>query len=645
MKTFLPVLFLAAAAGLRALEPLPESGGVLRSYLASSECRDELRAEIARQRADADEDEAREILDYLASLLASRTNEATRIRNHASIHRILSSMAGDDKVGKLPPPNQLVRNVVWGSLFGHGIPLVPEDQQRTPLGAAAASESLFLRDPSGGAFLTTEELARLTPLQTAELDVGPDHPFWLSAGELGKNRASRPEGVRSSIEQGQNARLRDKGRLAPGTAYSLDRARRVLFLDKIERSATSPKIDAEDAYGVEWKLKWGDEPAVEPVASRLYLLAGGRETDLVFANGPGRAGVTLVLGDPAKVAEKEATKEKRYAATLDQLQEALEDLYGFDLTPYVHSSGTVTRDNVGDVLALLPGGGKKSRPADFLGRGWVTFRESGSELKPDESIHRIDGAAVDDPVTAHDRGYRAAYLFNLWIQNGDVKPDNNKTFFRRSRDGGSITGHSEGHHDLGLAFGGLFSSGTVNRFRVGDDFAREGARKNRFHGPLLFKPKVWGLATWSDGKWMARHLAAIRVADIEAAVAESLWPDFVQAALVHRLVARRNAIATLFGEGEGLDGRDATAPSMGFDISSPEAIRELEKRYQLPAGSIDAAIAEIGLPSDGRDIVLREATITSCKESPLVHALTRHRYPSGLAERYRRQSDTGPICD
>ncbi len=645
MKSPILFLFVASTISLRALEPLPESGEALMAYLASTVCRDELRAEIAWQRSNAEEDEPREILDYLASLLASETSQAVRIRHRASIHRILTSMTDQQKVSKLPPPNQMVRNVVWGSLFGHGIPLVPVDRQQVPVAAAAAEESVFLRDASGGRFLNVEELAGLTPMEIASLDIGPDHPFWLSSRELANNRASRPERVRSSIEQGLVARLHDKGRLAPGSTYSLDQARRVLFLDQIGRSATSPKVDAEDAYGVEWKLKWGDEPAVEPVASRLYLLAGGRETDLVFANGPGRGGVTLVLEDPSTVAKAETSDDQRHAATLGQLSDALEDLYGFDLMPYVHDAGTITRENVGDVLALLPGGGKKSRAGDLIGREWVTFRESGSELKPDDSVYRIDGAAVDDPTTAHDRGYRAAYLFDLWIQNGDVKPDNNKVFFQRSHDGDSIKSHSEGHHDLGLAFGGLFSSGTVNRFRAGGDFAREGDRKYRFHGPLLFKPKVWGRATWSDGKWMARHLAAIRVADIEAAVAASLWPDFVQAALVHRLVARRNAIATLFGEGEGLDGRDATAPSMSFDLSSSDGVRELEKRYQLPAGSINEAIAEIGLPFGGRDVVLREATITSCKESPLVRALTQHRYPSGLAERYRRQSDKGPTCD
>lgn len=646
MRSSLRAVFIfASAATVAGLEPLPEDPDALLAHLSSLECSTELRGDIAVRRGQLgkNDEDLSEILAFLQSALPGPgASERERIRTHASIHRILASINADEAVNELPPLNVAFRNVVWGSLFGHGIPLVPAELQDRPIGPGAADESLFLHDPDADRYFATSELALLTPLGIAALDIGPDHPMWLSRKELGDQRGSRPDRVESATQQGLMGRLVEKGR--PGASgYRLENARRVLFLDKIEQSATSPKVDTEDAFGVEWKLKWGDEPAVEPVASRLYLLAGGRETDLVFANPSGRAGVTLVL---EKESKEDPNEEERHAATLDELKLVLDESYGFDLEPYILDSGTITAGNVGDVLALLPNGGeKKYRAENLIGREWVTFRESGSELKADELVHRLDGAAQEDPVTAHDRVHRAVYLFNIWIQNADVKQDNNKTYFRRSRDGDSILRFSEGHHDLGLALGGLFSSGEVNKFRTGDRFASEGENKLRFRGPLLFKPKVWSRATWADGKWMARHLAAIRVSDIESAVAESLWPDFVQLALVHRLVERRNAIATLFSEDANLDRPDLPAADMTFDIGSPAAIRALEKRYGLPSGAIDEAIAEIGLPTGGNDSVLRDGIVTSCKESPLVRALTRHRYPSGLAERYRRQGDKPPACD
>lgn len=641
---FFPITVFAFAAPLAGLEPLPEEPAALLAHLASPDCGEELRRDIETRRAglEKNDDDLSEILAFLkASLPGSGASERERIRAHASIHRILASIDADEPVNELPPLNIAFRNVVWGSLFGHGIPIVPEKLRDHPSGEAAAEESLFLHDPADDSYLDTSELAGLSPREIANLDIGPGHPAWLARAELERSRGSRPDRVESSIQQGLVGRLVEKER--PGASrYRLDTARRVLFLDKIEKSATSPKVDAEDAYGVEWKLKWGDEPAVEPVASRLYLLAGGRDTDLVFANPSGRAGVTLVLEKESK----EDDEDERHAATVDELKAVLDEFYGFDLEPYIYESGTITAGNVGGVLALLPDGGeKKYRPENLIGREWVTFRESGSELKADELIHRLDGAAAEDPITAHDRVFRSVYLFDLWIQNADVKQDNNKTYFRRSRDGDAVVALSEGHHDLGLSLGGLWSSGEVNRFRTGDRFASEGANKLRFRGPLLFKPKVWGAATWADGKWMARHIASIGVDDIETAVRHSLWPDFVQALLVSKLAERRDAIAELFGEADRLDRFAPPSPEIAFVIDTPDAIRALEQRYELPRGAIDDAIAVTGLPPGGRDLVVSGGAVTSCKVSPLVHALTKHRYPSGIAERYRRQSDKPPVCE
>lgn len=590
-----------------------------------------------------------DILDYvIRSLSGPASDSAISVRRNVDAARILFALEFENDEAQLPPMTELFSNVFFGTLFGHGVPLVTKKKQDKPVGEAAAIESWLLHDPSRATYFTTSELSRFSPAQIAALDIGPEHPEWLPWKEAEASRQNRVADFEAEMERLVAAELRRDGDLAAGRPYHIDKARRVLFLEKIELSATSPKAETEDVFGVEWKLKWGDEPAVEPVASRLYLLAGARMTDLVLPNGSGAAGTTLVLEKPGSLDEDEQTDEKRDAETVGQLKTALLDLYGFDIEPYILDHGTITPANLGAVLARLPHGGKKKyRPEELIGREWATFRESSVELDPKGAIRREDGAPLFDQFAPRDRVGRSLYLFDLWIENRDVKYDNRKAYFLLSSvpgGGKRITGYREAHHDLGLSLGGLLSSGQTNRLRTGDRFSPDTAGpKARFKAPMIFKPAAWDHITWSDAVWMARHIASIDEAMVRDAVSYSFWPDFVQEALVHRLLIRRDQIARTFGVSDLISKPAPEAPTIRVPLSTPEEIVRAEKRYGLEAGTL---ATELSLPPRrpiaAEEVVVRDGAIADGRQSALVRALVRDRFPSGLAVRYKRRNDRPP---
>jgi hypothetical protein len=201
--------------------------------------------------------------------------------------------------------------------------------------------------------------------------------------------------------------------------------------------------------------------------------------------------------------------------------------------------------------------------------------------------------------------------------------------------------YREGRSDQGLTIGSLMAAGDVNGFDVGRQFAKRGLfGKNRFYVSIIFEPEAYDAITWADAKWMARHLAGISDADIRKAVAASEWPDFGQEAMAYRLINRRDQIAMLFGFG---DGPTAPAPSLAIALGTPEQISAAERHYELPQGALAAELANVKKAGPGyTETILRNGVITSGLDSAVVRALTRHRYPSGLASRY--QSGKPPKC-
>lgn len=630
--------------GPLSLSELREAGTTRRLLVEYKAYEKELLRELESAEDDSEADDIEdnlEIIRYAGNELkiASRRilSEKETLSLNAKSDRIIRAVAQPIKSTGLPPLPTLYRNIVLGGLIGQPAPGRSSTGKSRP---ETNPESAFLYRPEDKSFYSPTQLASLTPLEISELDVSPDHPFWYDADS---HRRMRPDPVsvfEMFMEQGTREELVDDGHSARAANYSLQAARRVLFLEDIYRSATSPKGTAEDVYGVEWKIKWGDEAAIEPVAARLYLLAGGRMTDLTYSSGFGKQKLVLVL--PPKKEEDVEDEEERVPASLNAFKEALTDLYGFDIAPYISDSGTITSANAGEILEHLPPGGKsKYDRAALHGRQWIAFRESSLELKTKGFIRRLDGARMSDSVATNDRAARGSYIFDMWIANRDVKDDNNKSYFIKRPRGGEmkITEFREGHHDLGLSLGSLWSAGEVNRFRTGAGFARQGLfGKVRIRQAVLFRPQAWEAATWADCRWMTGRIAEIPEEAIRSAVQSSGWPDFMVDSLTYRLLNRREQLARLFDVEMTATSRP---PSLTWSLKTPEEILAVERHYQLIPGSLARALEESRRPIKF-ETVMTEGEIISAENSDIVRLLTLQRYPSGLATRYRRSGDKPP---
>ncbi|MEX2577788.1 MAG: hypothetical protein WD342_01920 [Verrucomicrobiales bacterium] len=618
-----------------------------------------LEKDLAEAKTEGDEDEQEDLEEELELLefsgnwlrraLAPGAAEREIYDANAHVERFLHTLEeglGPSGLWSLP---KLFRNVFLGGLVGQPAPNVPAARRDQPLGEARAEkEAVNLHASGRKAYFSVGELAAMTPEEVAALDVSPEHPVWYDRRTLA-GMADPVEHLESRLRRGMTAVLRKEGDLDAGADYPMHAARRVLFLEEIYLSGTSAKGTAEDAFGVEWKVKWGDEVAVEPVAGRLYLLAGGKATDFVYTSGHGPDDMVLVLMDPEEAEEerKDDDEDELYPVTVEELKSDLDEFYGFDVEPYIAARGVVTPSNVDSILRNHPGAGKsKYRKEKMIGRHWVAFRESSVEFKPQGYIERHDGSRMSDPAAIHDRAFRGMYLFDLWIANRDVKDDNNKAFFFRSPgEGMEISEYREGHHDIGHALGSVWSSGEVNKFRPGETFVRRGLFGNlRFPQATLFRPGAWEAATWADLKWMAGNIVRISDSEIEEAVSASGWPDFVRAAVIYKLVSRRDRIAELFGIDGGSDRASVAAPTMSLPLGTPEEIEAVERRYRLAPGSLARALGGRRTRPGYSETVLRDGKIADCRRSAVVRELVRQRYPSGLDTRYSRLTKTKPRC-
>ncbi|GAA5479460.1 hypothetical protein Hhel01_02977 [Haloferula helveola] len=599
-----------------------------------------------------DLEDSLEILNFLDRWIADTSrhhpSDAELLSVNLQAERVLNLMeneeAGSSKAHRVP---QLIAGLVPTFVFGHRIASIPRYSRDEPLGPElAGKEASFLYDSRRGVYLTPDHLAGMTPLEVAHTDISPRHPAWHRARSRPTSTLVHFEG---EMERGVTAALREDGDLPAGRRWDVDSSRRVLFLDEVYKSATSAKAEVEDAYGVEWKIKWGDECQTEPVSGRLYLLAGAKMTDLVYVGGGGPDEMILILAEPDEYsAEGDKAKTEREAGTVEQLAESLDDFYGFDIGPYIHSHGVITESNVDRLLRHLPNGGKSDyRRSNLIGRHWVSFREYSVELRPKGYIRTLSGTSMTDLAANEDRVARGLYLFSLWLAARDTKNDNNKTYFIKQPSGGRgskmrITSYFDGHHDLGVTLGDLGSAGEINRMKTGEDFLRDTGRVIKGRQPFVYKPTAYDHTTWSDAKWMADRITALTDRELRQAIDASTWPDFVRETLFFKLASRRNQIAKIFGTANPEARREVAPPNIAIDLSSPSKIRDAEQRYRLAPGSLAEELQRHHSGGSGREVLVRDGQIVPSPESALITQLVIQRYPSGLADRYRRMTNQPP---
>ena len=558
--------------------------------------------------------------------------------------------AGTDVEKKIRQARQVLLNPlnVW-------VPF-PNTSINEPIGEIRVNrEAAFLVRPGQTQTLERGELATLSWKEIANLEVSESHPAWYSRATLARIGATASERWRhleSLLEKKISEELE--------TEFSIAKARRIMFFDKIKTSATSPKVDAEDAFGMDWKVKWGDEIQTEVIANRLYITLGGKITDLVYANGPGIDGVPdrdddgVIMILPKEDAEKRQEAEGKgqcYPTSAEELSRCLlSSDYRYNLAPNVFSSGVVDAAFFDrELRGKLPFHKKTEAQwrRKIEGSAYVTFRESMLELQPGNAALRAGAPALSSTAALEDRVARGLVLFNMWIANRDVKDANNKGYLLNLPNGTSfnaVTGDArdvylEAQHDMGCSLGSLFAAGEINSL-LGANFIRTcgAGRFICFHEGLLYLPDAWKAATFSDLVYMAERIVGITRTDLNWIAGETNWPKFMVEAVVEKLEERRNGIIEKLGASNlGLSGTPSLVRNNFSYSNTSEGLGLLTSDPRLPAEQI-RTILDRETPGFSVNLLLN-GVIANCADSKVMDFLQKELFPSGLAQRMSRLVD------
>lgn len=557
--------------------------------------------------------------------------------------RILYGVSTFDAPAQAFNPLQPIKTL---SRLKSTMPYVTPNLRAAAIGDKQAQlESQLLVDPNNPSqYVSESALAKLSTEAVSRLDISDDHPFWMNESLHAKHPAYWEE-LERFIEKSVNQELKVNN-------FTLKDARKVLFLDAIKESATSPKIDTKDNFKLDWKLKWGDEIVSENVSTRLAVKLGQKLADMVYAVPPGRDELLLVLGDPKKPGQciDNINTIELFSSCL------LKSKYKFDVRAFIGASGTITAQNSADVLKNLPEGGKYKQ-ADLVGRSYVSFKESMVEFKGDKVFVRGGAVAGSFLGAETDRALRGAFVFNMWLGSVDVKDENNRSILVPDFLGSGKQSYFEIIHDYGASLGTVMSGfGSINNMSTNEKFmeVKKGLldrdTKIHFEVPLLYKPKAWENSTFADGLWMARRIAKTPRAAIENAVASVPWPSYARKALVQKILLRRNDIAKAFGVENELDEKSLQPLNISVSLRTAIDRARAAEEFGLSLVQMEQRLkAAKKLNADGTAIHEENLVINNelveCKKSLITGMLELNKHPTGLQRRLLRLFDFRALGD
>ena len=621
--------------------PLKSQRNLLRTYLDSEKL---LLKVMDAARANPGNERMRE----------EACNQAVRV-----LYSLFSGQLVDDREGKLQTPIFRHKMEVISQFINraekNSVPYLSPYKQHQRIGPVQANnqaENLY-NPEHPTTFVTKKEISEMSYASVAELDVSPENPMWHTRKWMETKRPDTWKQIEKWVEDEVSKELLDKKKFKkdfPDFQYDLRSAQRVLFFDGIKSSASSPKMDTVDSFGQEWKLKWGEETAGESVGNRLRMLLGAKYSDLTYAQAGGDTHL-LILGSEL---ERKMNPDKEIPLTREEFVTAMmESEYEFNVTPYILSSGIISKDNAESVLKHIPEeASKKYRAKNLVGRTWLRFKESMVESKHDV-INRGGPVTIHSQTSLIDRAMRQSLIISLWMEDTDVKEDNHRS--ARVKDFAGIDGNQyvEFFHDPGSSLGGERRSGELNKLS-----AKRGTGEFMWVSPdgrflhssefQIYRPSVWDDVTFSDHLAGAKHIVRLTKSQIQEVAAHSQSPDFYQQCLSWRLTKRRDIIARFFGL-RLPDSGAGEAPTVSFPLTTRSDRRKAAAHYGIPLEEIEEDLVRAGdLPAENSggdtsepflDVLVKDGKIQKYENTVLLGILRDFRYPSGFTQRISRYMD------
>lgn len=537
-----------------------------------------------------------------------------------------------------------LKNVISGQIYFSY--LSPEQRRQSLPSDKLALESFPLVDRSNKVYSSRGEMLGLSSQKISEMDVLESDSMWYSEktlNEIKKKFGSAWNYLEDKVEKEISQEI--------GQSYSIKQARKVLFFKKIKASATSAKVEAKDAYGQKWKIKWGEEVQSEIVTNRLYTNLGGKFSDLVYSDTFGEKNLILVLEDKEDGCDSVAS-----VATLKQC--LLDSVYQFNLSGYIADTGKIDQKFIErnkEQFSHL----SAEQLQKTMGRTYVTFFESSVNLQVEtKNVLRLGATPFSLAKAVENRVKRGLVVFSYWIRNKDAKDDNNRGLFEQSQ-------YREYIHDLGASLAGVRSAYNPNQlapqfiFKTTNPQTKEVSLK--YDMGVLYKPAAFVSSTFADQLWMARKIVNLSEDDIRSVVQETGLPNFAVDAMTNRLVLRRNNIAEAYDLGSvipkdpdhrvyvNLNTREDRLLfvrkynlAARFKNSEAKALDYVERSMRAAGVSID----ESGL-SGYQDLVATYSNGVShlerCNNSVVISILEETVHPTGLSRRVNRHRDEVPL--
>lgn len=471
----------------------------------------------------------------------------------------------------------------------------------------------------------------------SKLDISANHSWWYNQ----INKASIDNIWRYNEEIAHDILTRkvlDDRNSDQFSSYSIKQNRRFFLFDKIKTGGTSTKIAVKDLSGIKWGMKWGDEVQSETISNRLYTAAGAKFADLVYpisASGENLAILVLDKTSDEITCEKIAT----YALFVDCLKRSK---YKADVTPFVHSYGTLSKEDISTQSLELAHVAKD--PMELVGRNYIIFKEGLVELRFLDEVAETGAATLNSAVSDNDRVMRSLSIFNAWIASADTKDENNRSYLlKNSID--RLGSFVEYQHDFGTSLGTsslqLIPSNGINALEFGKNFVKARRNKVVIKNFVYYKPTSWKKVTFADARWMTQNILNISSSELRQIINETSLPSFMADILQYRLEKRRQDLAQAFDLNYESQMPDLNK-SLRADLSSPRARANAAKNFGVSKEMIETVMLERKLieTNDGltqyKENVIDDFEIVSSRKSVIIAALERESFPSGLAKKLDR---------